>query len=79
MLLAMGHNLWWEHQVMKKCVTVMLEVTVDGSMLPPYVILSCKTTPKDALPRGITIRCQPKSWMTSKLTKDLLLVVCRLL
>jgi hypothetical protein len=56
-------------------VTVMLAVLADGSKLPPYVILNRKNMPKEQLPRGITVRCRPKGWMTSDLMKDWLLVV----
>jgi hypothetical protein len=56
-------------------VTVTLTVLVDGSKLPPYVILNRKNVPKEQLPRGIIVRCQPKGWMTSDLMKDWLLVV----
>jgi len=44
----------------KMHVTVMLAVPVDGSKLPQYMSLNCKTMPKEQLPRGNTSRCQPK-------------------
>jgi hypothetical protein len=61
------------HEKMR--VTVMSAVLADGSKLPPYVILNRKNTPKEQLPRGIIVRCQPKGSMTSDLMKDWLLVV----
>ena len=39
------------------------------------MILNHKTVPKEQLPRGIFVRCPPKSCMTSELTKYWLLVV----
>jgi hypothetical protein len=54
---------------------VMLAVLADGSHLPLRVILNCKTVPKDQLPSGVTVRCQPKCWMTNEHMKDWLLVV----
>ena len=59
----------------KMCVTVMLVVPVDGSKLPHYTSLNCKTMPKEQLPRGIIARCQPKVWMVNDLMKYLLLLV----
>lgn len=47
----------------------------DGSKLPQYVILNCKTVTKEQLPRGIIIRYQPRGWITSELTKNWYLVV----
>jgi hypothetical protein len=59
----------------KMHVTVMLVVPVDGSKLPHYTSLNCKTVPKEQLPRGIIARCQPKVWMANDFMKYLLLVV----
>jgi len=50
----------------------MLAVPVDGSKLPHYMSLNCKTMPKEQLPRGIIARCQPKVWMANDLMKYLL-------
>jgi len=44
----------------KMGVSVMLVVLADGTKLPPYVILNCKTMPKEQLPRGLTVICQPQ-------------------
>ena len=55
--------------------TVMLVVLAVGSKLPLHVILNCKTMPKEKLPRGVNVRCQPKCWMTNEFMKDWLLVV----
>jgi hypothetical protein len=59
----------------KTHVTVILAVLADGRKLPPYVILNRKNMPKEQLPIGIIVRCQPKGLMTSDLIKDWLLVV----
>jgi hypothetical protein len=59
----------------KMRVIVMLAVLAGGSKLPPYVILNRKNMPKEQLPRGIIVRCQPKGWMSSDLMKDWLSVV----
>jgi hypothetical protein len=55
--------------------TVMLVVLADGNKLPLYVFLNRKNMPKEQLPRGIIVRCQPVGWMTSDLMKDWSLVV----
>jgi len=55
-------------------VTVVLTVSVGGSKLPPFKTLNCKTVSKKQWPGGIAVRCQPKDWITSELTKDWLLV-----
>jgi hypothetical protein len=54
---------------------VMLAVLADGSKLPLHVTLNCETLPKEHLPRGVIVRCQPKCWMTNERMKDWLLVV----
>jgi len=54
---------------------VMLAVLADGNQLPLHVIQNCKTMPKEQLPSGVIVRCQPKSWMTNKCMKDWLLVM----
>jgi len=59
----------------KMRVTVMLAVPADGSKLPHYTSLNCKTVPKEQLPRGIIARCQPKVWMANDLMKYSLLLV----
>jgi hypothetical protein len=59
----------------KMSVTLMLAVLAYGSKLPPYVVLNRKNMPKEQLPRGIIVRCQPRRWMTSDLMKDWLLMV----
>jgi hypothetical protein len=40
----------------------MWVVFADGSKLVPYMIQLC---------RGVTVRCQPKGWMTSELKEGL--------
>ena len=47
----------------------------DGSRLPQYMILNCKTMNKEQMPRGTIIRYQPRGWITSELTKNWYLVV----
>lgn len=49
----------------KMCIPVPLAILADGIKLPPYMILNSKTMPNDQLPIGITIRSQPKGWMTN--------------
>jgi hypothetical protein len=44
----------------KMGVIVMLVVLADGTKLPPYVILNCKTIPKEQLPRGLMVIFQRK-------------------
>jgi len=44
----------------KMGVSVMLVVLADGTKLPPYEILNCKTMPKEQLPRGLMVIFQPK-------------------
>ena len=44
----------------KMGVSVILVVLAGGTKLPPYVILNCKTMPKEQLPRGLMVICQPK-------------------
>lgn len=50
-------------------VNVKFTGLADGSKLLPYVILNCRTIPKEQLPRGITVRSQPTVWMTNSLMK----------
>jgi hypothetical protein len=50
----------------KMCIPVTLAILADGIKLPTYMILNSKIMPKDQLPTGITIRCQPKGWMTNE-------------
>ena len=59
----------------KMCVTNMLVVLSHGSKLPPYVVVNHKTMPKEQLPRGIIVRCQPEGSMTTEFMKNWLLVV----
>ena len=59
----------------KMHVTVMLVVLADGSMLPPYMILNCKTMPKEQLPRRFNVRCHPEGWMANEPMKEWLAVV----
>ena len=54
----------------KQRITVMLVVTADGGKLPLYVILKCKTMPKENFPKGLVIWCQENGWMTTKLMMD---------
>jgi hypothetical protein len=49
---------------------IMLVVLADGSQLPLRVILNCKTVPKEQLPSGVIVRCQPVCWMINECTKD---------
>jgi len=56
-------------------VTAMLAAFADGSKLPMHVILNRKAVPKEQLPRGFIVRCQPKCCVTHVRMKDWLLVV----
>jgi len=47
----------------------------DGSKLPPYVILNCKTLTTEQLPRGIIVIYQPRGWIINELVKNWYLVV----
>jgi hypothetical protein len=60
----------------KMHVPVMLVVLADGSKLPSYMILNCKTMPREQLPRRFNVRCHPKGWMANEPVKDCLAVVC---
>lgn len=40
--------------------TVMLECTVDGGKLPPYVIFKRKTLPKEKFPDGVIVKVHEK-------------------
>jgi hypothetical protein len=43
----------------KQRVTVMLCITADGHKLPPYIILNCKTIPKNEMfPKTFIVRAQ---------------------
>jgi hypothetical protein len=45
-------------------------VLAGGSKLAMYMILNKKTMPMEQVPRKITIRWQPKVWVTTELMKD---------
>lgn len=53
----------------------MLACLADGTKLPPYVVLKCKTLPKEATPAGIIVHAQEKGWMETELVVDWLKVV----
>lgn len=42
----------------------------DGSKLPPYMILNCKTSTTEQLPRGIIVVYQPRCWIINELVKN---------
>lgn len=44
----------------KTCLNDMLAVLANCAKLPPHAILNHKTMPKEQMPRGIIITCQPK-------------------
>uniref|UniRef100_A0A1A8L7P5 DDE-1 domain-containing protein n=1 Tax=Nothobranchius pienaari TaxID=704102 RepID=A0A1A8L7P5_9TELE len=53
----------------------MLACLADETKLAPYVILKCKTVPKEPMPAGIIVRAQEKGWMESELVVNWLKVV----
>ncbi|KAJ8343157.1 hypothetical protein AAFF_G00243770 [Aldrovandia affinis] len=59
----------------KSRVTLMLACLVNGTKLPPHLILKRKTVPKEAMPAGIIVRAQAKGWMETELVVDWLKVV----
>ena len=44
----------------------MLTVLADGSKLPPYMIVHCRTLPREELLRESIVRCEAKCWVTCK-------------
>lgn len=58
----------------KSRITVMLACLADGTKLPPYVILKCKTVPK-VIPAGIIVCAKERGWLDSELVLDWLKVV----
>ena len=59
----------------KMHVTVMLVVLADGTKFPSYMILNCKTMPREQLPRRFIVRCHPKGWISNEPMKDWFAVV----
>ena len=54
-LLMLGHE---------KCrFTAVLSCLADGTKLKPMVIFKRKTIPKENIPAGVVVHCQPKVWM----------------
>ena len=47
----------------KTCYTVVLVCCADGTKLPPLLIFTRKTLPKDVIPHGIYVRVHSKGWM----------------
>jgi len=56
-------------------VTLMLVVISRWQMLPSYMILNCKTMPREQLPRRFNVRCCLEGWMANEPMKDWLAVV----
>jgi len=56
-------------------VTFTMLVVADGSMLPPYTVLNCKTVPKEHLLRRMIFRCRHEGWVTSEFVKILLTLI----
>jgi len=52
-------------------VTFTMLVVTDGSMLPPHMVVNCKTVPKEHLLRRMIVRCRPEGWVTSEFVKIL--------
>ena len=51
--------------------TVMLACPADGTKLPPYVVFTRKTLPKNLnFPKEVVVRCQAEGWMDKTLVQD---------
>ena len=62
-ILSTGHD--------KDRFTVMLACPTDGTKLPPYVVFTRKTLPKNLnFPKEVVVRCQAKGWMDKTLVQD---------
>lgn len=61
--------------VEKQWCIVILAITADGRILPPFFVFKRKTLPKNSLPAGIHVRAQDKGWMSAELMVDWLKTV----
>jgi len=62
-LLYCNHQVHKDFLITLYYITVKLAVLADRSKLQPNKILNHKTIPKEQIPQGIIVRCQPKGWI----------------